>query len=398
MSFYAKLKALINKTKMTKQNSKLVAGLSPKLKLALAGAGSLALVLGAAFPTLRGQFAGAATCSSIAECQQQISENDKAVDKLADVADTYEKAIAKLQKRIDSIQRQIDISQARQTRLEAKIAANKKKLEQQKSYLADLLKAMYVDGGMTTVEMLATSKDLSDFVDAETYRSAVQTKVQNTMDEIAALQNRLKEQKNQVARLLASQQAQRAQVASSQAQRQQMLAYNESQQAEYNAKSASSRKQLERLIAEQLRANQAPLNGGIYFIRVPGAIQRDPAGGQYEYANAGFGMSPGPGCVDDDGPDRWGYCTRQCVSYAAWAVEYSGREAPVGWGNAKDWVRAAPVSWIHTSPKPGDIAISTAGTWGHAMYVSQVSGNSFYSLEYNGYLNGGPSNQWRAWR
>ena len=398
MSFYAKLKVSRKNIKMTKQTSKLVSFFSPKLRLAVLGSGSLLLVLGAAFPTLRSQFAGAASCSSISECQQQISENDKAVDKLQDVAGTYEEAINKLQSQINSIQRQIDISQARQTKLEAQIAAGQKKLDQQKAYLAEDLKVMYVNGEMSSIEMLATSKNLSDFVDAETYRSAVQKNIQNTMKEIAELQNRLKEQKNQVAKLLESQQAQRAQVAASQAKRQQMLAYNQSQQSEYNAKSASSSKQLQQLIAEQLRANRGSLNGGIYFIRVPGAIHRDPQDGRYEYANAGFGMSPGPGCVDGDGPDRWGYCTQQCVSYAAWAVEYSGREAPVGWGNAKDWVRAAPASWIHTSPKPGDIAISTSGTWGHAMYVSQVSGNSFYSLEYNGYLNGQPSNQWRTWR
>lgn len=397
MSIYATLKASLN-NKMTKQKSKLLAFLSPKLRLVLLGTGSLLLVLGAAFPTLRGQFAGAATCSSVSECQQQISDNDKAVDKLQSVAGSYEDAINKLQSQINSIQRQIDISQARQAKLEAQIEAGQKKLDQQRAYLAEGLKVMYVNGEMSSVEMLATSKSLSDFVDAETYRGAVQTKIQNTMKEIAELQNQLKEQKNQVMRLLESQKTQRAQVAAAQAKRQQMLAYNQSQQSEYNAKSVASSKQLQELIAEQLRANRAPLSGGYYFIRVPGAIHRDPQGGRYEYANAGFGMSEVAGCVDDDGPDRWGYCTRQCVSYAAWAVEYSGREAPVGWGNAADWVRAAPASWIHSTPRPGDVAISTSGRWGHAMYVGQVSGNSFYSLEYNGYLNGESSNQWREWR
>ena len=112
-------------------------------------------------------------------------------------------------------------------------------------------------------------------------------------------------------------------------------------------------------------------------------------------------MSTAPGCVDNDGPDKWGYCMRQCVSYAAWAVERSGRTAPRYYGNAKDWVSAARNDGIpvYTSnPQPGDVAISTAGTWGHAMYVEQVSGNQIYVSQYNQQLNGQYSTQWRTWQ
>ena len=111
-------------------------------------------------------------------------------------------------------------------------------------------------------------------------------------------------------------------------------------------------------------------------------------------------MSTAPGCVDNDGPDRWGYCTRQCVSYAAWAVERSGRNAPMYYGNAKDWVWAAQrdgVPVYTSNPQPGDVAISTAGTWGHAMYVESVSGSQIYISQYNAQLQGEYTTQWRNW-
>jgi surface antigen len=87
------------------------------------------------------------------------------------------------------------------------------------------------------------------------------------------------------------------------------------------------------------------------------------------------------------------------VSYAAWAVAYSGRIAPVDWSNAKDWVSAAKNAGIpfDITPQPGDVAITTSGEWGHAMYVEQVSGNQIYVSEYNQQLTGEFSTQWRQW-
>src|SRR5262249_31940795 len=151
----------------------------------------------------------------------------------------------------------------------------------------------------------------------------------------------------------------------------------ESQQAAYNRKTADNQSKIDALIASQRQAN-FNTDGGFYFLRFPGAV-RDFNPGSYPYRNGGFGMSAGPGCVDNDGPDPWGYCTRQCVSYAAWAVKASGRTPPSFYGNARDWVGAAYAHGITVSrsPQPGDVAISTAGYWGHAMYVESVSGGTF---------------------
>lgn len=343
----------------------------------------------------------AATCSSINDCQQQIASDNNALAGLESEATSYQDAINKLQAQIASIQAQISINQAKQADLQAQIVAAQQKLDYEKKVLGETLKAMYVAGQMTTVEMLATSKSLSSYVDAATYSNAVQNKIQATLAQIAELQNELNDQKAQVDQLLATEQSQQAQIAAAQAQQQQLLSYNQSQQAAYNSLVSQNQQKLEALIAAQRAANQ--LTASFYFIRFPGVVQRDPIDGSYTYSASngyGFDMSTAPGCnTYNSGPDQWGYCTRQCVSYAAWAVSYSGRSAPYFWGDAKDWVGAARNAGIpvYTTPLPGDVAISTRGNWGHAMYVEKVSGNQFYSLEYNGYLNGEPSNQWRTW-
>ena len=176
-----------------------------------------------------------------------------------------------------------------------------------------------------------------------------------------------------------------------------MLNYNQSQQNDFNSRTKDNQSKIDSLIASQRRANFNP-DGGYYFLRFPG-YARNVNPNDYPYRNAGFGMSPGPGCVDNDGPDRWGYCTRQCVSYTAWAVEASGRSAPMYYGNARDWVAAAYARGVTVSrtPQPGDVAISTSGYWGHAMYVESVGNGTFNTTEYNTYLTGQLSTQTRRY-
>lgn len=334
--------------------------------------------------------------------QSQNAENAAAVGQLQSQAVSYQDAIRRLNSQIGLLQGQINDNIATQNALQQQIQQKQAELEQQKRALAEDIKSMYVSDQMSTVEMLATSKDLSHFVDAETYRGAVQTKIQGTLNEIARIQGQLKSQKDQVAQLLQQQQNQQTQLSSAQREQSNLLAMNESQQAAYNDRTKANQAKISDLIAEQLRANSSTSASGYYFLRFAGSVApHDVSADDYPYRNAGFSMSTAPGCVDNDGPDEWGYCTRQCVSYAAWAVERSGRSAPRYYGNAKDWVAAARnrgVAVYTSNPQPGDVAISTAGTWGHAMYVEKVSGNQIFISQYNAGLDGRYSTQWRTYQ
>lgn len=357
------------------------------------------VLFGAGISTgIKNVYAANATCNSISECNSQISSNNNAVANLRAEAVSYADAVARLNGQISLLQSQIDYNTAEQARISADIVAKQAEIAHQRQVLGATLKAMYVDDQMSTIEMLATSKNLSAYVDKEEYRGAVQSKIQTSLKEIAALQVQLLAQKTQVETLLAEQQAQQAQLGAARAEQSNLLAYNESQQYSYNAQTSANQQKLAALIAAQRAANSST-NGGIYFLRFPGAVGSF-SGNNYPYANAGFGMSTAPGCVDNDGPDQWGYCTRQCVSYTAWAVSASGRSAPYFYGNAKDWVGAARAHGIpvYTSnPQPGDVAISTAGTWGHSMYVEAVSGSQILVSQYNQQLNGQYSTQWRSY-
>lgn len=336
------------------------------------------------------------------------AENQRFSDEISDlesVATSYEDAISKLQSEINYLQGKIDHNLAQQHKLKQQIKKAQIELNKQRKFLGEYIKAMYVDNTMSTIEMLATSKDLSDFVDKEAYRNAAQRQVQETLKKVTKLQSELKVKKERVEQLLEEQQTEQSKLEGRRSEQQSLLNQNQSQRDEFNRKTAENDDRIAELIAQQRAANLST-DGGYYFLRFPGqAAGFNPA--NYEYKGYGFSMSTLPGCGNPDpytgevdSTDRWGYCTRQCVSYAAWAVEASGREAPMWYGSARNWVAAAHSQGIpvYRTPQKGDIAISTSGYWGHAMYVEDVSGSQIYVSQYNAGLAGEFSYDWRNWQ
>ena len=317
----------------------------------------------------------------INQLSDQNSQTQNSLNSLVSQAQSYEDAISKLQQQIDSVQAAIAANEAKQADLQVQIEAAQTKLDQQKSGLAQDLKAMYVSGTMSTVEMLATSKSLSDYIDAQTYSTAVQNKIQSTLAEITALQNQLKEQKAQVEQLLAEQQQQKDQLASAQSQQQNLLAMNQSQQDSFNQQIKTNNSKIADLRAQQLAANRA-LGGQV--------VAGDPGHGGYpsNLANA----------AQDSLVDPWGMFNRECVSYTAWKVYQNYGYMPYwgGSGNANEWPGNARAAGIPTgsTPRVGSVAIMTTGFYGHAMWVEAVNGSMIYVSQYNYDLAGHYSEMW----
>jgi surface antigen/cell division protein FtsB len=308
-------------------------------------------------------------------------------------ANSYQDAISKLQAQIDSIQAQLAESQAQQASLQQQIIEKQAELDQQRALLSEDVKSMYVDGQMSAIEMLATSKNLSEFVDKEEYRNAVQKKIDDTLTKITKLQSELKIQKAEIDQLVENQKAQNAQLAASRQQQADMLAYTEAQKSQFDAKIASNSSQMAELHRQQIIANS-----------------------KYNIGPAGVGVNCGGGypakwcnISQDSVIDSWGMYNRECVSYTAFKVHMDfltgrdSRDMPYwgGVGNANQWddnARAAGIP-VDNNPTPGSIAISNAGYYGHAMYVEAVSvvngQQAVYVSQYNAMLDGRYSEGWR---
>ena len=293
-------------------------------------------------------------------------------------AGSYQTVISQLQAQIYAVQNQIASNQSQQADLEAQIAADQQQIDQKKTELSSTIKALYIDGQTTTIEELASSKNLSDYVDKEEYRTTVQNQLDAKIKEIANLQTQLQSKKQQIDELLASEKIQNSQLSGDEAQQSQMLAYNQGQQDAYNQQISSNSSQIAKLRQAQIAAN-ARFSGG-------GAAGSGPTcGGGY----------PARWCqiAQDSVIDTWGMYNRECVSYTAFRVAASGRYMPYwgGSGNANQWpgdARAAGIP-VDNTPTAGSVAISMRGAFGHAMYVESVNGDGTISIsQYNVNLDG----------
>jgi surface antigen/peptidoglycan hydrolase CwlO-like protein len=299
------------------------------------------------------------------------------VNGLENQAGSYQAQISQYQTQINDIQSKLNANQSQQASLQDQITADQQQIDAKKASLGSAIKSMYIDGQMTTIEELASSKNLSEYVDREEYRTSVQNDLNTKIKEIAKLQAQLQGKKQEVDQLVASEKAQNDQLGSAKAQQDQLLAYNQGQQDAYNSQISSNSSQISSLRRQQLAANSRFIGGGS-----PGS--GPTCGGGY----------PGAWCnaPQDSIIDSWGMYNRECVSYTAFRVAASGRYMPYwgGRGNANQWddnARAAGIP-VDGNPRPGDVAISNAGAFGHAMYVESVSGGTIHVSQYNAALDG----------
>jgi peptidoglycan hydrolase CwlO-like protein/surface antigen len=350
-------------------------------------------VVGVVFPGARHHFVQAATCSSSSDCLNQInslnSSNGSSQAKLSDLAGqaaSYQQVIDQLQSRISKLQGQITANLAEQAQLKQQIVETQKKIEAEKATLGDVLRSMYVDGQMSTIEMLATSNTLSDYVDKQEYRNSVQSKVQDAMAEIAKLQQQLQDKETKVANLITTEQSQKNQVESDKAQQSKLLAYNVSQQSAYNAKIAANKKSISSLY---VRLSALTSAGTVNYSGTCG-------GGYPSSATNRFGSHWGCHYRQDNTVDNWNMYNRECVSYTAWMVYKNYGYSTYGWGNAYEWIGEAESRGISVSqtPRAGDVAIrdrdySEPGDVGHAMYVVSARSSSDITVwEYNRHYDG----------
>jgi peptidoglycan DL-endopeptidase CwlO len=308
--------------------------------------------------------------AQIQQLEEQNAANQVQSDSLAATAASYQQAIDALNSQISSLQQNIVNTQSQIDSLQAQIEQAQKELDHQKQVLGENIKTMYLEGDISTLEVLASSKDLSDFVNKQEYRNSVANKVKDSVDKINNLKVQLTKQQRQQQDLLADLQNQQAQLQAQQNQQAQLLAYTESQKATYDQQISSNNAQI-----MSLRAQQAALNRKLGGVPVAG----DPGHGGYPavWNNA----------AQDSMLDSWGMYNRECVSYTAWKVYQTFGYMPYwgGNGNANQWPGDAQRAGIPigSTPKAHSVAIWNVGAFGHAMWVEAVSGNTIYVSQYN---------------
>jgi surface antigen len=308
--------------------------------------------------------------------QSQIDQYQAEAGRLSSEARTLENELAQMATEKAAIQAQVDLSQAKYEKLIADIKANEIKIADNKDALGATIADMYVDESISPLEMLASSNNIGDYVDKQSYRSSISDQLQSTIDEIKALKKQLEQQKIEVEQVLADQKSQREALSAKEAERQKLMDDTKGQEQAYQALSAEGQARKRQLQSEQQAAIRAAYQGS-----GSNAVAGDPSKGGYPavWANADYYNPP---------VDSWGMYARQCVSYTAWKVHQSTGRMPYwgGRGNANQWPGNAMAAGIPVdrTPRAGSVAVMMTGQYGHVAWVESVNSNGTVNVsQYN---------------
>ncbi len=336
--------------------------------------GVVVLVLAFSFVAARTVLADRFT-DQINQIKQENNVKQGRLDVLKVEADGLQATISALQSQINGLQAQINENQAKNDQLQKDIIEAEAELAKQKKLLGQSIKAMYLEGQISTIEMLASSNDLSEFVDKQQYRDAVKTKIKNTVDKVTALKQQLKTQKEEVERLLKEQKILQANVASQKAEQDRLLGLNVGEQSTVNQQMKDNYARIAELRRQQAIENAKIFNG------VQAGI---PGGGGYPWGNAYCVHTGqvGGDCWNYDwyfngSPwDSWGYGFRNCTSWVAYKLALDGKSGFTYLGNAADWPWGAQARGISVTygngARPGDAVVNPNGYYGHVMYAEAV--------------------------
>lgn len=306
--------------------------------------------------------------------QQEADNYNAEASRLGEMADSLQAELDKINGQISAIQVQISDSQKNINNLNEQIKKNEASIKQNRKAMGRILADLYVDDQISPLEMLASSKNISDYIDKQEQRSSLKTSLNDKIKEIKALQKKLEENKKSVENTLRDQELQRNAMAAKQSEKAKLIADTKNDQNNYAALAQKRNSEVAKLREEQAAANRRAVGGGV---SIPGGI---PGGGGYPGVWASAPL--------DAYVDPWGLYTRECVSYVAWKIHSTGRYVPHfgGAGNANQWPSTAARHGISSgsTPKVGSAAVMNIGYYGHVMYVESVNGDGTITVsDYN---------------
>ena len=121
------------------------------------------------------------------------------------------------------------------------------------------IRSMYIEGDISPLEMIASSKNLGDFVDKQEYRDRIKDSISTTMDEIEALKIQLDEQKREITRILDEQKTLRGTLDQKNSEAGAKLASVNQDKAAFDEQVRSRQVDIEKLQSE-IRAAQSALS------------------------------------------------------------------------------------------------------------------------------------------
>ena len=321
--------------------------------------------------------------NEIDNLDREISAKESVIKDLQKRANTLENRLQILAAEKDEIQTRINQSEAKKRKLEKDIQANERKMERQQTVLGKTFADLYVGASISPIEMLASSKNISEYIDQAEYQSSIRDNLQSSIEDIKQLRAKLAKQKQDVEAVIAQQKGQREQLAAKESEQSTILAQTRGEESSYRSMVSDLKKQRK----EAEAALAASLATGNYRVANQGVIKAgDIVGGV-----GNTGMSTGPhlhlevrvgGAVVDPTP----YIQRQPVSQPpAWISQYFGNADPIyvsGSHPGVDYaaVTGTPISAIADGVLYRGCSTEMFGTYAYGYVAVVEHGNGVVSI------------------
>lgn len=134
--------------------------------------------------------------------QNEVSQYQSEASGLKKQAASLQNELDRLNSDKATLQAKIDLSQAKHDKLQKQIKDTQVKIDLNRDALGTILADMYVDDSISPLEMLASSKNIGDYVDKQQYQTTIREELQKTITSIKQLKSVLDEQKIDVERTL----------------------------------------------------------------------------------------------------------------------------------------------------------------------------------------------------
>ncbi|MDB5163084.1 MAG: hypothetical protein JWN28_692 [Candidatus Saccharibacteria bacterium] len=300
--------------------------------------------------------------------QAEMSRFQAEANRLNAEATTLGNALAQITNEKNALQAQVDLSQSQYDQLVINIADTEKQIAENQDALGSTLASLYVDDDISPIEMIASSKDISEFLNKQEYRNSIKKELSGTINRVQDLKTQLTTQKAEVESVLATQKTARDTLVAKENEQANLLAQTQNNEAAYQGLIQASAAQIAQARATQAALSQKTVSTGGFNLLQSGllpAYVTDEDYGMWNNSNCPmvytYMSSKGS---NGNGGDNRGYGCRQCASYVAWKIKQEKGYWP-SWGNASNFGSKGS----STSPKAGTVAVLYDGGPGHVAWV-----------------------------
>ncbi len=314
---------------------------------------------------------------------EEVKKNQSTLDNISGQANTLQNKVNSLNAEINSLQAKIDLANLQIQQTNDQITVTKEKLDKQKKIMYENARTLYKEGDVSTIEILASSSNFSEFVNRQEYLTKVKENVNDAAREVVALKTQLEKKIEDLKNFSAEQKVQQNLISYKRDEQANLLSETRGQESSYQAIVSANKAAIAQAQAE-LSSRMVGGSGGNF------------GSGSYPYASACMSpyLSPDLIGLHNCGVDSGGYFYRQCTSYAYWRRGNIGRPVPGFWGDGGSWAYSARAAGYNVNNTPAVGAIGViGGGYGHVFIVEQVIDSSrVVASQYN--YSGANGGQW----